>query len=74
MRFEDDLISITIPIKIRSDELTVGWLFSEVSRQYNRYVDSVNVAGFRVAKRLMTAVKSEERVPTIDYYLTEMSK
>ena len=74
VRFEDDYISITIPIKIRSNDLTIGWLFSEVGRQYNRYIETVNEAGFQVAKRLMVALKSEEAIPTLDYLLTDMSQ
>jgi len=35
VRFEDDYISSAIPIKIRNSDLTVGWLFSEVGRQYH---------------------------------------
>lgn len=72
--FEDDHIAISIPIRIRSDDLTVGWLFSEVQRHYNRYIEHVNARGKRIAKRLMIALKSEERVPTLDYFLTDMAK
>jgi len=68
------MIAITIPIKIRSNDLTVGWLFSEVQRHYNRYIEHVNTSGFRIAKRLMIALKSEAGIPTFDYYLTEMAK
>jgi hypothetical protein len=72
--FEDDFIAISLPIKIRSNDLTVGWLFSEVQRHYNRYIEHVNGRGKKIAKRLMIALKSEERVPTLDYYLTDMAR
>jgi hypothetical protein len=72
--FEDDMIAITIPIKIRSNDLTVGWLFSEVQRHYNRYIEHVNTRGKRIPKRLMIALKSQDEIPTLDYYLTEMGK
>jgi len=50
VHFEDDHIESAIPIKIRNNDLTVGWLFSEVARQYHRYVEYVNMNGVRVAK------------------------
>ena len=74
VRFEDDVISISIPIKIRSEDLTVGWLFSEVQRQYSKYIEHVNKSSYKVAKRFMTALKTEDGIPTMDYYLTDMAK
>lgn len=72
--FEDDHIECAIPIKIRNNDLTVGWLFSEVARQYHRYVEYVNRGGVRVAKRMMVALKTLEGISTMDYYLTMMEK
>ena len=74
MRFEDDFISSAIPIKIRSNELTVGWLFSEVGRQYHRYVEHVCREGAPVGKRMLVGLKTDEGISTMDYYLTMMEK
>ena len=74
VNFEDDWISISISIPIKSRDLTVGWLFSEVQRQYNRYIEHVNRSGFSVSKRLMVAMKTVDCIPTFDYHLTDMVK
>lgn len=74
VRFEDDFISSAIPIKIRNNDLTVGWLFSEVGRQYHWYVEHANWKGFRVGKWMLVGLKTEEGISTMDYYLTIMEK
>lgn len=68
--FED----FVIPIRILSNDLTCGWLFSEVQRRYNKFVTHLNDRGFKVVKRLIVALKSEDGNPTLDYYLTDMAK
>jgi serine/threonine protein kinase len=72
----------TIRVKIAKDiiediywpdaDLTVGWLLSEVTRQYDKHFDA-NVGDNKdlvFSKKLIVGLKTTELMPALDYYLT----
>lgn len=61
-------------IPIESNDLTVGWLLSEVTRRYNVHYNKKVKEGKGDAepKKLIVGLKSVIFFPTLDYYLTKL--
>lgn len=63
---------ITENIQISDNELTVGWLLSEVTRRYDKYYEDNNeVKKLDLnPKKLIVGLKSIMFLPSLDLYLT----
>ena len=61
-------------IEIPDNELTVGWLLSEITRKYDKYYDdSDNISKLGLnPKKLIVGLKSVLFMPSLDLYLTEL--
>ena len=59
-------------IEISDNELTVGWLLSEINRRYDQtYSDPKGSKGHK-EKKLIIGLKSIEGLLTLDHYLTNL--
>ena len=59
-------------IEISDNELTVGWLLSEINRRYDQiYLDPKGSKSLK-EKKLIIGLKSIEGLLTLDHYLTNL--
>ena len=63
--------TVEFSIYVRDPSLTCGWLLSETTRRYASFVHWINHSNEKkIAKRLITALKTQGQSEGLDFWLT----
>ncbi|TNV87556.1 hypothetical protein FGO68_gene11686 [Halteria grandinella] len=76
--YVDKDIEFNIPIPAASDQLTCGWLLSEVTRRYIEALTRIKIQGSgqiqKYTRKMIVALKTTDQRESLDYWLTQYDR